>query len=102
MSALDPANHRAAAVEANHSTWKLLDGRTLSAVETDELLARAHAAAYHWARAAGAGPEHGAPASWPLSRRYAAAGHGELALNFADRCRRGTGGGEVGRHRRRG
>jgi hypothetical protein len=86
VSALDPANHRAAAVEANNSAWELLDGRVLSAEETDELLARAHAAAYHWARAAGAGPENRARASWLLSRCYAVAGHGDIALHFADRC----------------
>ena len=43
--------HRAQAVEANNSTWELLDGRSLSPSEADDLLGRAYASTYHWARA---------------------------------------------------
>ena len=78
--------HRAQGIEANNSAWELLDGRELSAVEADDLMARAYAAAYHWARAAGAGPENTARAAWLLSRVHAVLGHGDLALHHADRC----------------
>ena len=44
--------HRRQAIDANNSVWELLDDETPDATE---LLSRAYAASYHWARAAGAG-----------------------------------------------
>jgi hypothetical protein len=80
------ARHRAAAIEANNTAWDLLDGRVLDDDEVAELLARAHAAAYHWARAEGRGPANAARADWLCSRAYAVVGEPGLALRFADRC----------------
>jgi uncharacterized protein YndB with AHSA1/START domain len=79
--------HRRLGVEANNSTWELL-GRwpDLSAADTDDLLARAYAAAYHWQRASGAGPVNAIRASWLISRAHAVLGHGEVALHHADRA----------------
>jgi hypothetical protein len=82
---VDGEAHRAAAVEANQAAWELLDGRDLSVDEFADLLGRAHAAAYHWARADGAGPANTARADWLLARSYAVAGEPGLALCFADR-----------------
>jgi uncharacterized protein YndB with AHSA1/START domain len=78
--------HRAQAVEANNSTWELLDRPDRSAAEDDDLLYRAYAAAYHWARAAGSGPANAARASWLISRAHVVLGHGDLALHHARRC----------------
>lgn len=78
--------HRRQSVEANNSVWELLDGRTWSPDEADELLTRAYAAAYHWARASGRSPENAARASWLLSRCHVVLGHRDLALHHADRC----------------
>ncbi len=78
--------HRAQAVAANNSTWELLDGRSHSADEADELLGRAYAAAHHWRRAAGTGPVTAARASWLISRAHATLGHGEVALHHAEQC----------------
>jgi hypothetical protein len=72
-------------MEANNSTWELLDGRQLTADEADDLLGRAYAAAYHWRRAAGATPVNAARGSWLLSRCHATLGHGDLALHHAQR-----------------
>ena len=47
------ADHRRHGIEANNSTWELLDGRELTPDEVDDLLGRAYAAAYHWRRASG-------------------------------------------------
>ena len=77
--------HRAQAIAANNSTWKLLDDRAHSPAEADDLLQRAYAAAYHWQRAAGATAVNWARASWLVSRAHAALGHGDLALHHADR-----------------
>ena len=54
--------------------------------DTTELLTRAYAASYHWARAAGRTPENAARASWLLSRCHVVVGNGELALHHADEC----------------
>ncbi len=78
--------HRSTAVEANNAAWELLDGRDLDADELAELLGLAHAAAYHWARATGGGPQNTARADWLLSRAYAVVNEPGLALRFADRC----------------
>ena len=85
-SDLDGAWHRRQAVDANNSTWELLDGRSLVGDDLDQLLERAYAAAHHWRRAEGSGPVNRARASWLLSRAHAVAGHGELALHHAERC----------------
>lgn len=77
--------HRAMAVTANNTTWDLLDGRTHTAGEADDLLERAYAAAYHWRRASGRTPLNASRASWLISRCHATLGHGELALHHAER-----------------
>lgn len=74
--------HRTQAIAANNSVWELLG----DAPDTTELLSRAYAAAYHWARAAGRTPENDARASWLLSRCHAVLGNGDLALHHADEC----------------
>ena len=49
------ARTAAQAIDANNSTWELLERwSTLTADEDDDLLGRAYAAAYHWRRASGA------------------------------------------------
>jgi hypothetical protein len=84
--------HRAMAIDANSATWELLDGKSspqeFTPDEFDEVLARAYAAAYHWARAFESGPTNAARAAWLLSRTHAVLGHGELSLHHADRCAR--------------
>ena len=87
----DPAEsegnwHRAQAITANNSVWELLDGRSHSPDEADELLQRAYAAAYHWDRATGATTINQARASWLLSRAQVVLGHGDVALHHADQC----------------
>lgn len=80
--------HRAQGVEANNATWQWLgkpDGER--STDDDEAMTRsAYAAAYHWARAAGRGPENEARAEWLLARVWTVRRHAELALAHADRC----------------
>ena len=75
--------HRSQAITANNSVWELLDAEVPDATE---LLTRAYAASYHWARAAGRTPENSARASWLLSRCHVVVGNGALALHHADEC----------------
>ncbi len=82
--------HRAQAVTANNSVWEYLDGREHSPDESDELLHRAYAAAYHWNRATGSTAINRARASWLLARAHATLGHGDVALHHAVQCERST------------
>lgn len=84
-SEIDAHWHRRQGIEANNLVWELLDGRSHTSGEIDELLSRAYAAAFHWARASGREPANAARASWMLSRCHAVLGHGELALHHADK-----------------
>ena len=79
----DAAMHRAQAIAANNSVWELLDAES---PDVTELLSRAYAASYHWARAADRTAANSARASWLLSRCHVVCGHGELALHHADEC----------------
>ena len=85
---IEPSIHRTLAITANNSTWEFIDipdsERTSEA--TEEMLRRAYAAAYHWARAEGRTRQNDARAEWLLSRVWRAAGNGELALHYAQRC----------------
>jgi len=75
--------HRTQAIAANNSVWELLESDTPDATE---LLSRAYAASYHWARATERTPANAARASWLLSRCHAILGHGDLAMHHADEC----------------
>ena len=83
----DPVDtwHRAQAIEANNSVWELLDAER-SADDDEELVRRAYAAAYHWDRAAGRGPEHAARAAYMVAKAQLAVGQAAVALAAADRC----------------
>jgi len=78
--------HRFQAVEANNSTWELVGRTDRSPDETEDMLRRAYAAAYHWDRAAGRTPGNSARADWLLAKVHLLAGHPDTALHHAGRC----------------
>lgn len=80
--------HRSQAIAANNAVWGLLGQEISSPDHQDQLLDTAHAAAYHWARAAGRTPANSARASWLLSRCHVVLGHGDLALHHAEQSAR--------------
>jgi DNA-binding transcriptional MerR regulator len=82
---LDAATHRQLGVDLFNSTWTLLEKADRTAGETDELIHRAHASGWHWARAAGTKPVNLARGEWLCSRVYATLGRGEPALWHARR-----------------
>ena len=82
----DPETHRALAVEANNSTWELIDLPERTPVQTEDMLRRAYAAAYHWDRAARRTPENGARADWLLAKVLLLAGRPAGSLLHAERC----------------
>ena len=78
--------HRTHAINANNATWDLLGAAERSDEETDEMLHRAHAAAYHWARAARREPVNAVRADYLVAKAWAAAGEAGPAMRFARRC----------------
>ncbi len=77
--------HRSQAITANNSVWELLDKRELTPDEGDELLARAYASAYHWARAAQRGPINAARSAYVIAKAHTVLGHADMALRWTDR-----------------
>jgi uncharacterized protein YndB with AHSA1/START domain len=80
--------HRAQAIECNNGIWEMVDAER-SPANDEEMLRRAYAAAYHWQRAAGAGPVNEVRASYMLAKAHLLAGHPEVSLQQADRCMAG-------------
>jgi uncharacterized protein YndB with AHSA1/START domain len=78
--------HRAQGIEANNSTWELIDKAERDGDDEEEMLRRAYAAAYHWARAARRTPANDARGSWLLSKVHLLTGQPQRALHYAERC----------------
>jgi len=80
---LEVATHRQLGVDLYNSTWTLLEKADRSAAETDELIHRAHASRWHWARVGA--DVNLARGEWLCSRVYATLGRAEAALWHARR-----------------
>ena len=81
---LDRATQRQLGVDLYNSTWALIEKADRSAAETDEMIHRAHASRWHWARVGES--VNLARGEWLCSRVYATLGRGEPALWHARRC----------------
>ena len=81
---LEAATQRRLGVDLFNSTWALIEKVDRTAVETDEMIHRAHASRWHWARVGE--PVNLARGEWLCSRVYATIGRGEPALWHARRC----------------
>ena len=81
---LDPQTQRQLGVDLYNNTWILLEKPDRTPLETDEMIHRAHASRWHWARV---GTDVNlARGEWLCSRVYAILGRGEPALWHARRC----------------
>ena len=77
--------HRAQGIECNNSTWEMIEAdRTPE--NDEEMLRRAYASTYHWARAARRVPANDARGAWLLAKVQLLAGQPQLSLRYADRC----------------
>ncbi len=76
--------HRMEAIEANNSVWELIEKVPRSAADEEEMLQRAYAARYHWARAAGSGPINVSRGAWLLAEVQLLVGQPRLALRYAE------------------
>jgi DNA-binding transcriptional MerR regulator len=81
---LDAATQRRLGVDLYNSTWTLIEKPDRTPAETDEMVHRAHASRWHWARVGE--PVKLARGEWLCSRVYATLGRGEPALWHARRC----------------
>ena len=81
---LDAATQRQLGVDLHNSTWVLLEKADRTPAETDEMIHRAHASRWHWARVGA--DVNLARGEWLCSRVYAPIGRGEPALWHARRC----------------
>ena len=77
--------HRRQGVEATNAAFSLLEAERGPA-DDEQLLRLAYAAAYHWERAAGAGPENAVRADYLVSRALTATGQPDRALVVAERA----------------
>ena len=83
LADLDEATHRRIGIELYNATWTLLEKADRTAGETDEMIHRAHASRWHWARV-GTTVNLGR-GEWLCSRVYAVLGRAEPALWHARR-----------------
>lgn len=84
-AALDPATHRAIAIQSNGRAWELITrAHDLGDDERDELLNVVHTSAYHWKQVGEA--VHQVRAQWLIAKANAELGHGPTALRHAQRC----------------
>ena len=77
--------HRAQGIECNNSTWEMIEAER-TPDNDEEMLRRAYASAYHWARAVRRGPANDARGVWLLAKVQLLAGQPGLSLRYADRC----------------
>jgi ATP/maltotriose-dependent transcriptional regulator MalT len=80
----EPA-HRVFSVEAFNSAWDLIEKQDRSEAEVAEMIALAHASAWHWSRRGDVRPKNRAISAWQLSRVYAEAGRYDEAERYANR-----------------
>jgi uncharacterized protein YndB with AHSA1/START domain len=77
--------HRAQGIECNNSTWEMI-GADRTPENDEEMLRRAYASTYHWARAARRVPANDARGAWLLAKVQLLVGQPQLSLRYADRC----------------
>jgi uncharacterized protein YndB with AHSA1/START domain len=77
--------HRSQGIECNNSTWEMIEAER-NPENDEEMLRRAYASTYHWARAARRGPANDARGAWLLCKVQLLVGQPQLALRYADRC----------------
>jgi uncharacterized protein YndB with AHSA1/START domain len=77
--------HRAQAIECNNATWEMIEAER-TPQNDEEMLRRAYASAYHWARAVRRVPANDARAAWLLAKVQRLVGQPALSLRYADRC----------------
>ena len=82
---LDAEAHRQLGKDLYNHTWTLIEKTDRSPADVDEMIAAAHASAWHWSRSGGT-LANSARSQWQIARVYSTLGRGEPALWHAERC----------------
>ena len=77
--------HRAQGIECNNATWEMIEAER-TPENDEEMLRRAYASTYHWARAKGRTPANDARGQWLLAKVQLLAGQADRSLHYADIC----------------
>ena len=77
--------HRAQGIECYNATWEMFEAER-TPENDEEMLRRAYASTYHWARAVRRVPANEARGAWLLAKVQLVAGQPQLSLRYADRC----------------
>ena len=80
------SEERQRGVELYNSSWALMEKRSRSPEEDDELIHHVHASMYHWLQAPECEPKNRARGEWLCSRAYSVLGRAEPAVHHARRC----------------
>ncbi len=84
-AAMATPDHRTLAIAFNRRTWELIDNKSRSVEDTEEMIMSAHASLAHWLKAGtGVNQQRG---EWLIARAYAEAGRLEPALHHLQRTR---------------
>ncbi len=77
--------HRAQGIECNNSAWEVIEAER-TPENDEEMLRRAYASTYHWARAKGRTPANDARGQWLLAKVHLLARLPERSLHYAGAC----------------
>ena len=77
--------HRAQGIDCFNATWEMIEAER-NPDNDEEMLRRAYASTYHWARAARRVPANDARGAWLLAKVQLLSGQPQLSLRYADRC----------------
>jgi hypothetical protein len=83
--ALGTEGHRRLGKDLYNHTWSLIEVGDRTPEQVDEMLATAHASAYHWSKGGGT-LANAARGQWQIARVYSTLGRAEPALWHARRC----------------
>ena len=76
--------HKKFAAAAFNRTWDFIELKSRTDDEVRQMLDAAHASSWHWRHRDDATPKNRSIADWQLSRVYALAGHGAIALDYGN------------------
>ena len=77
--------HRAQGIDCFNATWEMIEAER-NPENDEQMLRRAYASTYHWARAARRVPANDARGAWLLAKVQLLSGQPQLSLRYADRC----------------
>ena len=85
VSDADGEWHRAQGIECYNATWEMIEAER-NPENDEEMLRRAYASSYHWARAARRTAVNDGRGAWLLAKVQLLVGQPAVSLRYADKC----------------